>query len=267
MATFDELYRPASLKLERAKHHINDLNARINAFLAEEPFELVIIHDDHAGRRTHEIESKQAIPCGLSLIIGDAIHNLRSALDITLFGMIGATASYPWMVQFPFARNKDGLKAAIAKAEIALAGNDVVAVIEAAEPYGGGNELFHGLNVLDITDKHRLIIATGRNAQLSADDFAKIDPYLPISGPGILVFTGETNVIFDIKIHRMSRQARRANKGYAPTRHKPHIQPPFELAFGGGEPFAGQALVPTLVEITSKVECLCRDMCTAFLKP
>lgn len=217
MATFDDLYRPATLKVDRAKYHINDLNTRINEYLAGKPFELVIVEDLHAGERTHQVETKKPIPDEFALVIGDAIHNLRSALDVTIFGMVGAVANQPWKVQFPFSRNEKGLQAAIANAEIPLAGKNVLDTIEAAKPYGGGDELLYGLNSLDITDKHRLIISTARSAELFGDDLARLDPDLRISGAGLIRFVG-TSAIIRVTFPKASRRERRANKAYTPGR-------------------------------------------------
>lgn len=264
MASFDELYRPASLKIERAKYHINDLNARLVAFLAETPFELITVHDPHAGKRTHTIETNNAVPNEIPLIVGDAVHNLRSALDVTIFALIGDRARQPWRVQFPFARKKEGLEAAISQAEIHLAGEQIVNRIKAARPYEGGNALLHGLNSLDITDKHRLIITAGRIMSISADDFHKIDPAIPIYGPGVINFAAEVNNPFTVGLPRPPRRVRRANKSYVPIRYKSEIQPSFQIAFGSRETFAGSLLIPKLIEVAKEVEVLCQDLCTAF---
>src|SRR6202162_3782872 len=92
----------AMLKLERAKHHINELNGHIDSYLADNPFEFFVRDDPKTNKRTYFIKTKKAIPQVFSLLIGDAVHNLRTALDILMFSMAGDKTPKPDAVQFPF---------------------------------------------------------------------------------------------------------------------------------------------------------------------
>lgn len=74
------LYKDARLKVDRAKKHIADFTA---AMIALENACTVTVEQDEEGRDclTHEIPNSRQALDNLSLIAGDAIHNLRSALD------------------------------------------------------------------------------------------------------------------------------------------------------------------------------------------
>jgi len=66
------------LKLDRAQHHIDDLKAQVDAFLAGKPFTLIIQMRSNPGKLALRVKRDRAIPESFSLIIGDAVHNLRS---------------------------------------------------------------------------------------------------------------------------------------------------------------------------------------------
>jgi hypothetical protein len=73
------------LKVERATRHIVELRHEI-ARIESGPYELVEIRDEASGDRTWVLHAKDAAQhlLGLSMygvIIGDFVHNLRSALD------------------------------------------------------------------------------------------------------------------------------------------------------------------------------------------
>ncbi len=82
-------FHGAKLKLKRANKHIMELNAVLNAFL-ESHFDNVSFKEDAYG--WHHLQlGGVSIPEDVPLIIGDAIHNLRSALDFMLCAALHAT--------------------------------------------------------------------------------------------------------------------------------------------------------------------------------
>ena len=115
MPTLAELYRPAEQKLIRARQHIHDLNVQIQSYLSRNPYRLVLVTDLLEGRKCLQVECKQQVPDDFSLVTGDAIHNLRSALDVCIWSLVGTTAKNPDAVQYPFARKKESLQANIHK--------------------------------------------------------------------------------------------------------------------------------------------------------
>src|SRR5690348_16101577 len=122
MRSLDSLLRPSLAKIKRAKHHIDDLNQRISIFMAEKPYRLMIRHDFDAGHQTVFTEEKASIPEDFPLIIGDAIHNLRSALDLLMFSMIGNKVANPDIPQFPIGRSEHSFIGAMKSRQVKLAG-------------------------------------------------------------------------------------------------------------------------------------------------
>jgi hypothetical protein len=72
---------PWQLKAARAMHHINDLAAEINAYLARATFDIVPEPGGQPGETVYRLYLSEPIPPRFSVIMGDALHNLRSSLD------------------------------------------------------------------------------------------------------------------------------------------------------------------------------------------
>src|SRR5262245_52412312 len=99
MWTADKLKYAPNLKLQRARHHINDFKDWSTTFIDGKPFKLWERHERKAGINTSFVNQEKSITPELSLIIADAIHNMRAALDLVLFGMAGHIAP---KIHFPF---------------------------------------------------------------------------------------------------------------------------------------------------------------------
>src|SRR3954466_4643504 len=69
------------LKVQRAKKHITDLEAAIVAFKKSSPDRICGKYDPETRRQIYYVASIGEIPPQLSLIAGDALNCLRSALD------------------------------------------------------------------------------------------------------------------------------------------------------------------------------------------
>lgn len=246
----EELIHPSRLKIERAKKHVNDLNDIIIDFLADKPFELWSRYKKKPSQRFLFVKQHKDIPTEVSLIIGDAIHNLKSALDILAFRMVGDKAPTPQRVLFPFASSEKGLQGSIGNRQLGLAGEKVVDTIKGLQPYAGGNKLLYGIQILDTKDKHHFVITTGQVAHITGDQL-RILTGTQVVGPGVLEFdvpTGKPIIVQDIRGTRAQR------RNFKPFEEKVDFQPPFHISFGPGQGFDGRPVVPTLMLMTETVE-------------
>src|SRR3569833_3423120 len=142
VASADDILRPVRLKLDRANRHVYNLQREANAFLAKKPYVLVVREDPNLGEGAITIEQKESIPEAIPLILGDAVHNARSALDILAFGLVGGRAPKPWKVQFPFTRNPTNQHNTNKQHQNKHANDTNNTTKKALEPYPGGK---HGL--------------------------------------------------------------------------------------------------------------------------
>ena len=71
-------------RLDRALFHLEDLKAEVNTWLKERPHRTWTVTEDDVPKK-YFYWPRSAPPSHLSLIAGDCVHNLRSALDNLAF--------------------------------------------------------------------------------------------------------------------------------------------------------------------------------------
>lgn len=157
---------PASRrKVERAAEHIRDLNELLNAFVKSD-FYSVTIKGDNSNRVFIDIDKSGFDQTRAALIIGDALHNLRSALDILYYqafnGMTGAADQW---TRFPIRDTRHELISSIngGLKEKGLADDSGAlkirdTVVDVVKAYEAGNYPIWALHALNILDKHQLLI-------------------------------------------------------------------------------------------------------------
>jgi hypothetical protein len=151
-------------KIARAKKHINDFRDAAVAFGKTDPYGIAIERDPKTRQRTYTITKVTPIPPEISLIAGDAIQNLRSALDYLACGLVRANKATPSsQVCFPISESEPLTE----RQQTRFAGQvegmrqDAIDAIKAIKPYKGGNNTLWMLHRLNIIDKHRLLMAAG----------------------------------------------------------------------------------------------------------
>lgn len=156
------------LKIERAKEHIRDLEAAIQAFVGEKPYTLAarshpVVAIQHT---TLYIAEVKPIPDRFSLLIGDAVHNLRSTLDHLLWQLVEASGGTPGpSIQFPVCQGPKGphqYVSAMGNSEIQKIPQDARDIIQSVQPYITVGQNLWLLHHLDIVDKHRLLLTVAQ---------------------------------------------------------------------------------------------------------
>jgi hypothetical protein len=71
-------FQGPQLKIERAKCHITELQKEMGIFIKDHPYSLVLQRDTQRGKQGIVPVGGGRIPDKFSLIVGDAIHNLRA---------------------------------------------------------------------------------------------------------------------------------------------------------------------------------------------
>src|SRR5437879_5011190 len=92
------------LKVERAKQHISEFDREVSAFLARDPYAVVVEPDADPGYNVTVVHVREEIPKKLPAILGDVVHNLRAALDLTAVEMVRRNNGDIEDVYFPFAK-------------------------------------------------------------------------------------------------------------------------------------------------------------------
>lgn len=148
-------------KIERANEHIEDLQGHIEAFEATDPYEMVVQDDPQDAKRYQGIlKIHKPIPLCIPLTTGDAIHNLRAALDHLACAAVSEVTPN---TAFPIWRSSATPKAkdyrSLVLGKVRGAPKPFINLLLGLQPYEGGNhEALWALDYLDITDKHKLLI-------------------------------------------------------------------------------------------------------------
>jgi hypothetical protein len=156
------MLRDARLKVERARKHIDQLEAISRRFLDDEGYEVFVEHDSQGGDDLLRVRATEWMPPEFSLALGDAVHNLRTSLDYAIDEIAFATTGKrAGDVKFPVARNQDCLLAAVESGwKQKIPAPVVDCIVQTIQPYYGGNgEPLAVLHDVDRQDQHQLLLA------------------------------------------------------------------------------------------------------------
>jgi hypothetical protein len=160
--------RASRRKVNRANQHISDIRKRLIG-LQDSETSTIEIHSATGGERLkHDFGDREALT-DIALMLGDAVHNLKCALDYTWFQAIErlAPAAVGKFSKFPVYEFANNLKTALEGREIHLSAPDLFdLMLTEIKPYAGGNPAIWTIHKLDIRDKHRLLIPVFTNLSI-----------------------------------------------------------------------------------------------------
>lgn len=155
------------LKLDRAAHHIESLRAEMQAFSRRKPSPF----DHRTEERPRPDGSVEYVlyaivreypPSTWALIIGDAVQNIRAALDHLAYEL-STPAGRKRGTAFPIFDNEDDFKAR-GEPKIGTIEGDERTLIERVQPYNASkvpaDNPLAVLRKLSNLDKHRLLVTT-----------------------------------------------------------------------------------------------------------
>jgi hypothetical protein len=242
------------LKIERAKKHLHELESAALAYFSAKPVAIVV--EPFPGMDPTKAHAwiariRHPVPATLSPIIGDVVHNLRTALDLLACDLVRVNGKSAKSVYFPFCDSSAELHAAIKGRNLYRAGADVVRVIESLKPYKGGNIALRAIHDMDIADKHQALLPVIG---------AVTTPGGTIHHPGGIFQLPEwsTTVAKDGQIVI----------GMPATTNLPlgtELPARLLLAFGDGPGFKGRQMLQFLHELTETADCVLDTL--AALRP
>jgi hypothetical protein len=145
----------ATAKYQRAQVHLRALGDALNEFDGQRPWYPEKTDDVPEGMVRIRIASEP--PESISVILGDAVHNLRSALDYATCSLVEFCdpAFDLKRTQFPFGRPDELLNSAERRCLGGIYPHTLNAIEEARRLGGAYLQL---LNALSNQDKHRLLV-------------------------------------------------------------------------------------------------------------
>jgi len=165
-------FSDARVKIERANKHIGELEE----WLADLPSRYVSRVDvDPKGPYqilVHDIVDSEQVFAEAAFLIGDAVHNLKCALDYAWMQTIKrvAPSSVSKFAKFPVYPTGEALEAALRGAKIDESCEPLFRLIlDKIRPYNGrdGDFAIWAVHVLDKRDKHRLLIPLSPYSNIS----------------------------------------------------------------------------------------------------
>lgn len=245
-ALSQERLRGSWLKVQRARKHIDELRGAVEAFVQRDICRLVVTDDEATGNQIYTMHLTEEIPEEFALILGDAVHNLRSALDLAACSLVSAKGKSAKQVRFPFSKEADGFQEALDKSLIRRAGKAVTSFIEGMQPYYGGYcERLRCLHDLDIIDKHKLIVPVVTKATLTPEDFAGYD-----FADSIFTWVKGTPTTFSFTLRDGLQFISGTSLPRVENGHE--FKPSFDIGFGRG-PFERDTILPTLLNLADFV--------------
>ena len=164
----------AQAKISRAKEHLALISAEVREYLAAKPYEIAMKRDPDSRRMIYFMSTVRPTPPRIPAVVGDVIHNLRSALDHLAYQLVWTALGKPpgSHVYFPIADSRD-LYLEQRRKQLKGAHPEAIAAVDALTPYRGANDLLWKLHKLNNVDKHRVLLTAG-----SAFDGVNIGPQM-----------------------------------------------------------------------------------------
>jgi len=183
-----ERFGGARSKIGRAIQHLAELKAALDAYsqIVRVRYEAVENDPLHC-----QMVFEPGQPDDIPLIIGDCAHNIRSSLDL----MVGAIAAIrqvpPDRLAYPI--TPENFSRDIPTARYQALGDDVISLMKQIH-FSEVGRLAEQLHLLDIVDKHRLIVTAVGGMFQRLDGAALLTQML---GVRVEVFD-EDNLLFDV---------------------------------------------------------------------
>jgi hypothetical protein len=242
-------------KIQRAEKHIHCLQGEITRFHESDPYGVSVGVEAESGDRVWSVTKMTPPPQEFALVAGDAIHNLRSALDLVFCQLVIANGkqvdgrdSYPVCAspkEFGVAADQLGRKKRVSA--------DALAAIRSTRPHKAGNDAIWRLHRLDIADKHRELFIVGaafRSFHLPALKIPGFpERHLPLMAKALSQAAFRpADRHFPLKVGDSLFRVPADLENYNPPKFN------FEVAFGQGEIVEGVSVLECLGNLRSETE-------------
>jgi hypothetical protein len=246
----------ALAKLSRGREHIGAVMAETQAYIAREPFTVTEAEQDDTHVWT-VVNVKEQVPAHLALLVGDAVHNLRVALDHLAWALVASAGHHPdSKTCFPI---RDHVRLKRRDVQEAMRGVPPPVIKTVIDQHQLHHADLWAVHRLDVVDKHRLVLVVGAAYTALHVRMAMTPPaHWPgstgkeIEFPTLRMKPEDT--LFPLKdgerVFGRPRDEADANTGFR------HLPPgfEFEVALGADDtPLAGESLV-VLERLASTVE-------------
>lgn len=231
------------IKINRSKEHLTHLDSAVQTFKARKPYFVTVDFDSQPGYETYRFREREPIPIAWSAILGDCVHNMRSALDHLACALVIANNCTPTQyTAFPIGSSETHFRTS-AIGRIKGASDAAVKLVESLKPYNRGNVLLYRLHMVDIADKHQALIpvAVANNMFGTRTDVRNVH---------------ELHIAWRDTLLRKRPPLKDGDEIFSFRRsNEPNFQDNsqfqfgFEIAFGESQVFDREPVIPTLYDL------------------
>jgi hypothetical protein len=168
----EALFSASRLKMQRADKFIRELEEELNRYRQDDPLKASFDFSKYPAKIEIDWKGITDLP---GAIVGDAVHNMRTALDLMASELVRLKQLSDNGVYFPFSDTPARLDESIKSKNFHKAGEDAVALLKSFSPHRGGNEALRALHDLDIRDKHKALVLMGSVIDFEIDGTIEID--------------------------------------------------------------------------------------------
>ncbi|MFL9896254.1 hypothetical protein [Paraburkholderia sp. RL17-381-BIF-C] len=239
------MFEASRSKISRAKKHADEFLQDVREFCGTDFLDFSIDFDENTQNSTLKFKMKQHPPVELSMILGDAIHNLRAALDLAFVEFIEAVGITPtkWST-FRIWESRDKMVSTYS-ASLFKGFDDVTELFsDHIRNFEGGNGHLASLDALDIDDKHRLLIPT-----FSVVHLMNVTAELVMEGGGRIGFN---NCALGVEQGGVLNLVGSPGRGVLTVKNRG--TPQIAVLFGESTSLAQQAIPETLTVFAKAVE-------------
>ena len=243
------LFSNARLKVKQADQHTLSLNEKLVEFLQTDFYSFVVERDENSGKTGLRFVLNPSFSEEAGLIIGDTVHNLRSALDNLWWELVdrcGGTCDEN--TYFPIAKSLERLERVIKDRKIEAIGMDFAELLrEKFKSYKGGNDALYGLHELNNIDKHRLLIPT----------YAGVEFRGVTGNIGVAKFKNSGVTLGQDAVMNFAEITEQYEFKHSGV-------PTLFIVFGEGQPFQFEPIIPTLENLSILVQSIIQDIEIAY---
>lgn len=229
--------------LSRARDHIEDLNARVQAFFDRKPYARVVDYDRETGQDVHKIRLTAQLPGKIAAVAKDALSNLRDALDHAVYASAVALSPgfEPSRTAFPFAENASGVHDKLNR-ELLDIPPEIRTLLEGFRPHKTGNQLLWGLCRTRNVKTHRILVPLGTASTGTSLGLTRGR----VIGPAELGLNRWNPLKNEVEFLRVGRGSQLEYE----------VNVAFSVLFSHAEVLGGKEAIGTLHAISREVECI-----------
>jgi len=233
------MFEGSRLRINRANQHIRDLKAALEAYCKTDFCRIGVDAEAREGISVLRLETIRPLPGDVPLMLGDAIHNLRTALDFLACDIVRSGGKQPTRyTRFVFDSSREKLVVGLASGPMKAARPDLLdLIVDKIRPYKGGDEALYGLNDLDIDERHRPIVPV----------------FVVTTLHTVSIREQNKNIVKIGKLEIGERGEFTVPATSGPVQLANYASASFQAQFDKGHAFEGQPLIPTLQRLAQSV--------------